>query len=380
MNELVAWQPRLFASRVQLLATASAFALLTVVTEVDAQEDARPTAWIELGGQVERMADGQDVYAPSFLDAFSRKGFSPVLPIQRPPRYSIGGEARLNFEPKGTDWRFSAGVRYGRTERKDDRSQKLPTQLIWTVKTRPGGTAFQQSQAVPYHFNTSASGTESHTIADFTAGKDVGIGFLSNVTSLFSGGIRFAQFTSGAKANLDGVPDLRHYKTHDYTKYGNGVTHHRYYGNLAVERSFRGVGPTISWDASRTISGSKEDGISLDWGLNAAVLFGRQKNQGAVDDRSDHYRTFIRLFPDARYVGISDSPSHHIPIDRVRNVTVPNVGGFAGVSMRYPGAKISFGYLVDAFFGAMDGGIETRKTYARDFYGPFTTISIGLGG
>jgi hypothetical protein len=32
------------------------------------------------------------------------------------------------------------------------------------------------------------------------------------------------------------------------------------------------------------------------------------------------------------------------------------------------------------FLGAMDGGIDARKTYDRNFHGPFATISIGLGG
>jgi hypothetical protein len=56
------------------------------------------------------------------------------------------------------------------------------------------------------------------------------------------------------------------------------------------------------------------------------------------------------------------------------------VGGFAGVSFRYSRAKLSLGYRADFFFGAMDGGIDTRATYDRNFYGPFATISIGLGG
>jgi hypothetical protein len=33
---------------------------------------------------------------------------------------------------------------------------------------------------------------------------------------------------------------------------------------------------------------------------------------------------------------------------------------------------------VDEFFGAMDGGLDTRKSYNQEFYGPFATISIGL--
>lgn len=58
---------------------------------------------------------------------------------------------------------------------------------------------------------------------------------------------------------------------------------------------------------------------------------------------------------------------------------VPNIGGFAGVSFLYDRARVSFGYRADVFFGAVDEGLDTRKTYNRDFYGPFATVSIGLG-
>jgi hypothetical protein len=37
-------------------------------------------------------------------------------------------------------------------------------------------------------------------------------------------------------------------------------------------------------------------------------------------------------------------------------------------------------YRADFFFGAMDGGIDTAKKENVGFYGPFATISIGLGG
>jgi hypothetical protein len=59
---------------------------------------------------------------------------------------------------------------------------------------------------------------------------------------------------------------------------------------------------------------------------------------------------------------------------------VPNVGGFAGVSLQRGAAKVSLGYRVDFFFGAMDGGIDTTKSENRGFYGPFANISIGFGG
>jgi hypothetical protein len=59
---------------------------------------------------------------------------------------------------------------------------------------------------------------------------------------------------------------------------------------------------------------------------------------------------------------------------------VPNLGGFAGVSLRYPNAKVSFGYKADFFFGAIDGGIDSRHTDNMGFHGPFAMIAIGLGG
>ena len=66
--------------------------------------------------------------------------------------------------------------------------------------------------------------------------------------------------------------------------------------------------------------------------------------------------------------------------NRARNVTIPNIGGFAGISFKYADAKLALGYRADLFFNAMDGGIDTRKSENVGFYGPFATVSVGLGG
>ena len=68
-----------------------------------------------------------------------------------------------------------------------------------------------------------------------------------------------------------------------------------------------------------------------------------------------------------------------VPMTRQRTVTVPNVGGMAGLSVRYSNAKISLGYRADFFFGAIDGGIDARKNETRGFYGPYASLSIGFG-
>jgi len=46
--------------------------------------------------------------------------------------------------------------------------------------------------------------------------------------------------------------------------------------------------------------------------------------------------------------------------------------------VKFPDAKVSLGYRADFFFGAMDGGIDTRKSYDRNFFGPYARIGIGL--
>jgi hypothetical protein len=82
------------------------------------------------------------------------------------------------------------------------------------------------------------------------------------------------------------------------------------------------------------------------------------------------------------YAGFYHSRYQHTasPANRSRMVVVPNIGAFAGVSWRYQNAKVSFGYRADEFFGAMDGGIDTRRSENVGFFGPYANISIGLGG
>jgi len=41
---------------------------------------------------------------------------------------------------------------------------------------------------------------------------------------------------------------------------------------------------------------------------------------------------------------------------------------------------VSLGYRADFFFGAMDTGIDTAKRTTTGFFGPFATVSIGIGG
>src|SRR6185437_15537603 len=98
-------------------------------------------------------------------------------------------------------------------------------------------------------------------------------------------GIRFAQFLSTSRISLREDPDW-HLST-NVIRPPNGFTiqtaepaFHSYAGSFSADRSFQGIGPSVSWTSSVPIVGNNQDGeLTLDFGANGAVLFGRQKTK-----------------------------------------------------------------------------------------------------
>lgn len=394
MSELMNIEVRQRPVRWQLLAGVSAMTLLPVMAapqSVMAREDeARPTVWIELGSQIERADGGQQRFAPAFTAMIDPNIFTSPVTIQRPPRYAIGGEGRISFEPEKSDWVFSAAVRYGRSNNTKASHQQTNPEPAETHIIVPLIGKYSEGTARPIgnrFADTTSRNDESHMTLDFQAGKDVGLGlFGEGSKSVFSAGVRFAQFASKSTAKIGADPDFAFsykYLTHAPSppipvdvKIAS-QSWDLYSGKFDATRSFHGIGPSVAWDASAPLIGSPEVGeVALIWGVNGAVLFGRQKARVHHESRGDyHYLSFLSN------LAITSSLYRHSH-DRTssRSVTIPNVGGFAGLSVRYRDAKLSLGYRIDAFFGAMDGGIDARKTYDRTFYGPFASISVGLGG
>ncbi len=381
MSELITTHARA-NTRWNLLATVSALSLLGVAASGGAQaadRDAdRPTLWVELGAGSSHLDGGQQPLAPPFLTSRPRPDFEAISPIdtQRLPRHGFDMDGKISLTPHGTDWVFTAAVRYGRSNGKKHVHQQTPGVL--TVGGPLQVAVLGGLVSLPARFDDAkAFHNESHAVLDFMAGKDVGLGiFKGNVQSIVNFGVRFAQFHSKSGANIQSNPDVN--ITHHGTsiKYRAGDPHHTFFATQHDERSFRGIGPSIAWDASATVVGNSDDGgISFDWGVNAALLFGRQKTdlQHHTSGFYIHYQ-FTQPIKTPLYPPRAETPH------RSRSVIVPNVGGFAGLSFRYPNAKVSFGYRADMFFGVIDGGIDARKTYDRAFYGPFASVSIGLGG
>jgi outer membrane receptor protein involved in Fe transport len=338
----------------------------------------QPTVWITLGGSFNLLSANAEPYDPPF---------TPLVPsdlpngiaVQKPPKSGLDWQGDIRFEPNDSDWVLKAGIRYGRTKKAKHIHKSLPPpteQSVYIPFVHQSFTcAFLQSNGVDVDCPIQGSNnefvdartaqSEQHMMLDFTLGKDIGIGTFGTV----AGGVRIAQFTSAVRTEINSDP---HYLLGGNPKY---KYHNVWDGVGTARRSFQGVGPEITWDASAPLLGEAQDGqVTLDWGLNAAVLFGRTK--ASVTERTTECHVTGQSAGQACAYTASDMHS----FKRARSVTVPNLGGYVGLSARYQNAKINFGYRVDEFFGAVDGGQDTPKKFNRAFYGPYLNISLGLGG
>lgn len=425
MSELMNLSSRPGNLRWRLLITVSALALVGTrfhLLEAEAQEADRPTVWIELGGQFERSSGQSDPFVPAFVAPIPGTFFSPT-DNQRPPLYSFGGEGSITFEPRGSDWVVSASLLFGRSNRSRNLHQQTPNTLVtahipslasFGLPTDALGTKYPDKH-VKFE-DEKIQQSETHAVMDFQVGKEVGIGmFGHDGSSVLGAGVRFAEFTSKTNVQLHAEPDVHYPSTpiHSIAAFAAfryaSIDFHDEAASLMAQRSFQGIGPSLTWNASVPVLGGGDRGeIALDWGANASVLFGRQKMKGQHETAvlGYHFSSWkthdgsrngvfqgrfinVPLFNQnggnayAHYTGSASATAHYHKsrnIDRTRTVTVPNLGAVAAVSFRYANAKVRFGYRADFFFGAIDGGIDTRKSETLGFYGPFATISIGLGG
>jgi|SRR6185437_2783069 len=362
-------------TRQYLLATASVLVLVagsTLRSACAATDDERPTVWIELGGQLERVDGNPLPFVPSFSATALEHGFSDPASVEKGGRYGYGGEGSIEFHPEDSQWRFFASVRYGRSnaaKSKHEQTKAPKTPNPFGGSTQPYFTLIRSYSTADYR---STFGRNS-TIVDFQAGRDVGLGLFVSGRSNLGLGIRFAQFTNAQTLNAYGIPYPHWGKTYvSFLHMSLPLGYlHQYHATAYARRSFSGVGPSLTWKGSAGLLKLDPDTASLEfgWQLNAAVLFGRQKAAG-------HFHT-KELIYDGKYQGVAYQTGN---FDRNRSVVVPNLGGQASLSLKFPNAKVTFGYRADFFFRAMDGGINVEHRRDLSFLGPFATISIGLGG
>ncbi|HEV2561789.1 MAG TPA: hypothetical protein VGT78_06575 [Rhizomicrobium sp.] len=382
MSELIRKHDNRATIRWKLLTGVSAFALAAYISSgsiARAEEASQPQIWIELGGQLSRLSDAQESFFPSRMAAVRPSIFAPSDKFERPPLYSFDETGKISFEPSASDWVFSASIRIGRSSNKGDARQNTNPKPFVKYLTSAGQSHRYARYPVAQRFaDTATQISEKHLILDFQVGKDVGLGlFGAYGSSVLNFGVRFAQFSSKSNIALKSDPDWQfNYKY----AYGFKIESQGFHTNRAMlqaERGFHGVGPMLSWNGSAPLAGNTQNGeLSFDGGVNAAMLFGRQRTKIHHQISGQSRPPVFESKYGPRYVTYQPPAVNHT---RVRSVTVPNVGGFAGLTYRIEDFKISFGYRADFFFGAMDGGIDAAKKENVGFNGPYASISVGLG-
>jgi len=380
MSELIQKNDNRATIRWKLLTSASALALTAYVSAARAEDASRPTIWIELGGQVEQIEGAGSPFTAPFMSVTPTpppyKGIS-FPDIQHPARLAFGEEGKITFQPEDSDWVFSAGIRYGRSHKNRHVHHQMSGIPPHYYLTYSGFIQASRLYASPFA-DARTLYNEHHAILDFSAGRDVGLGMLGHDgISRISAGVRIAQFTARSSTGVYAIPSVEAFFPFTWI-YFREAEFKQYRMQAQAERSFEGIGPSLSWDASAPLAGNASDGeLMLDWGLNAAMLFGRQKAKTAHSTHAYQLTFPPNIVGTGSYTTLYQTPrSYHST--RSRRVIVPNLGGYAAISVKYPNVKFSLGYRYDAFLKAMDTGIDATKKSNLTFNGPYVSISVGF--
>ncbi len=339
---------------------------------------------VEIGGQVQRQDAPYEKLDPGFAGAFS-PALDPRAPQNRDLDWGDGREVRLTYRPDGSSWSVAAGIRYGRTNK--------TTQLIHASEPAgpvrcafpaylgffcdPAYTAYYD----PIFLNSgtnwsdgSAYDKEKHEIADFAVGMDVGLGMIGDSHSKLSAGLRYASFDSTTRVTMAGMPDW--YVPDAWVFYP--VHRHEYRAAITADRTFKGTGPTLSWDGAQRLFGAQDDGhLDLDWSVTGGVLFGKQETSlSGTTAEAYFYGSYLvspNDFPVPEPMPLGVAP-------RSKDVTVPLVDLSLGFAYEVSRVKVRAGYRWERYFDVLDVGYDEHKSGDRTIDGPYFKVSVGFGG
>jgi hypothetical protein len=323
---------------------------------------------VEIGGQVQRHDAPNEIYRPDFLDSFA----APLDPSGKQREdldWGDGREIKLSYAPAG-GWRVSLGARFGETNRGERVLLEGEAVLACAGVCEYGG-----AHPLTDYGATHLAAKEEHTIVDFHVGHDVGLGSVEGSQSTILAGIRYADFKSNLSGSLYGTPDWQP-PSGDFLF--NPATHHHYEASIQAERSFKGAGPVISWEASANLFDYDASGrVDLDWGLSGGVLFGKQKAAVNGEETGAYYSQKYGDWPKPPE---SETSTPLNPPSRSKSVTVPVLGAGLGLSYKIDRVNVGAGYRWERYFNAIDGGITEHKSYDRTIDGPYFKIAVGFGG
>ncbi len=222
--------------------------------------------------------------------------------------------------------------------------------------------------------------SESHAVVDFQVGKDFGHGLLAAKAS--------SVLNVGVDSRNSPLSIIRTYKLAPTSIllpgiilrlfirafYGTvfGHHYHQYVATAQSTRSFHGVGPSLSWNASAPFVGNPENGdLSFDLGVNAAILFGRQKPMfNTIPRRYILSAPYVYLYRREVQSSASERATCHVS-------RCPKPRRLRRRVFRFPTSK-SVRAIAAISSSVLWTLVSTRQSPTIGFFGPFATVSIGL--
>jgi len=336
---------------------------------------------VELLGQVQRQ---EAPYATILVPTAGELGAAPQ---HRGLDWGDGRELRIIYQGLRPGWSVLAGYRYGKANSSvpliHSEAPSGPAQC-GVLPDGILGFACGIEPSHPEYNNVIKTGTdwsdssliekEEHQFADFAVGLDVALGMLGDSHSTVRAGLRYAIFDSTTRTTVRGL----HWDMPvGWLKYPSQREEYR--ADIDAEREFKGLGPTLSWEAAQHLVGDETTGhLDLDWAMTGGVLFGKQQTT-ATGTYGFHSEGMTYNNAGGQALRLLTP----VPLGvaaRSKSVSVPVLDLSLGLSYEIQRVKVSTGYRWERYFDVLDVGYDEHKDADRTFDGPYFKIAVGFGG
>jgi outer membrane receptor protein involved in Fe transport len=347
---------------------------------------------VELGGTVQRQdAPYGTIVAKSFANLSG--DLNNIADIQhRDLDWGDGRSIKLTFRPGAGGWKATAGLRYGRTNSAThpDRAEAeegvmacavSPSHYFYWLLCNPASPYYNYYNVNQYETldwsDASARDREEHTIADFTVGRDVGLGSAFSKSTI-SAGLRYGEFSSESNISADALAGWE--IPSGWFKYDVTVAARTF--DLEAEREFSGFGPTLTWEAAVPLwDGGAGGRLDVDWSVTAGALMGEQETTFAgLDQTAERAGPAVVAGGSWPFQIEGDPVVFALPGPRSSDVTVPVLDLAVGLSYDAGRVNVGAGYRWERYYDVLDAGYDKEKTFDRTIDGPYFKIAVGFGG
>lgn len=310
--------------RRQLLTTASALVIASAVFGTPLTARAEPASdkmWLSIEAQ-RYFVEGDDQIWTELSNGVTSSG---IFNIDADDGW--GGRVGVGI-PVMPGLSVAAFARFGRTGDAKDQAAIAPGGPLYLYNVLGGGNP-------TFYYTGSVTHKERHSIIDFEARQDVGLGM--GIEATIKGGVRFAKFEADTDTTLYYSPGL--------------------ILNESRRTNFRGTGPRIGVDARIPVMA----GVKLDLSGSGSYLWGKKR---------------IKSFAAGGYVAAGGANVSN-------NDEVWNIEGSAAVTWVMAGAEISAGVRGEHWSGVFD---QTRlfafnstlgdANADRTLWGPFVRLTL----